>query len=259
MSASIPGSQMVKLKSEQDIEKMRQAGRIVGQTLLELAEAIRPDVTTAQDLDTLAEKRIREAGAVPSFKGYRGYPKSICCSVNEQVVHGIPSDRLLRSGDIVSLDLGVKLNGFHADAALTVGVGAISDEAERLMRVTQEALECGIQMARPGCHLMDISSAIQQHAESHGYSIVRDLVGHGIGRDLHEDPQVPNYGVPGAGLPLADGMTLAIEPMVNEGTYKVKSLSDQWTVVTADGKMSAHFEHTVAIRKDGPDVLTLPA
>jgi methionyl aminopeptidase len=236
---------------------MRRAGKIVGQTLSALANSIRAGKTTGNDLDALAEKLIREAGGVPSFKGYRGYPSSVCLSVNEQVVHGIPGPSVLMTGDIVGIDLGVLLDGYHADAALTVAVGRISPEAERLLRVTQEALMVGIEQARPGRHLMDIGHAIQQHAERNHFSVVRELVGHGIGRELHEEPQVPNFGRKGAGLPLAQGMTLAIEPMVNQGTHRIRALDDDWTVVTADGKMSAHFEHTVAIGKSGADVLTL--
>lgn len=236
---------------------MRRAGKIVGETLNALAGSIKSGRTTGKDLDALAEKLISEAGGWPSFKGYRGYPCAICLSVNEQVVHGIPGPGVLMPGDIVSIDLGVKLDGYHADAAVTVGVGKISPEAEMLLRVTQEALMQGIEQARPGRHLMDIGHAIQEHAERNHFSVVRELVGHGIGRDLHEDPQVPNFGRKGAGLPLAQGMTLAIEPMVNQGTHRVRSLDDHWTVVTADGKMSAHFEHTVAVGKDRADVLTL--
>jgi len=236
---------------------MRRAGAVVGRTLRELVASIKPDSTTGQDLDTLAERLILEAGGVPSFKGYRGYPRAICLSANEQVVHGIPGPQVLRTGDIVSIDLGAKLDGFHGDSAVTVGVGRVSKEAERLMRVTYEALMMGVEMARPGNHLNDIGSAVQKYAEKHGYSVVRELVGHGIGRQLHEDPQVPNYGKAGTGLLLSQGMTLAIEPMINQGTHRVSSLDDHWTVVTADGKLSAHFEHTVAISADGPDVLTL--
>lgn len=248
---------MVRLKSPEEIEKIRKAGKIVAQTLQELASSIKPGKTTGDDVDKLATKLIAEAGGTPSFLGYRGYPKSICFSINEQVVHGIPDSRVLNVGDIVSIDLGVKLNGYHGDSAITVAVGRVSKEAEKLMRVTQEALQLGIEAARSGNRLFDIGHAVQKYAEEHNFSVVRELVGHGIGRDLHEDPQVPNYGCAGMGMPLAQGMTLAIEPMVNEGTHKVKSLSDKWTVVTADGRMSAHFEHTVAIGPDGPDILTL--
>lgn len=249
---------MVRIKSPDDIAKMRRAGQVVARTLQELAAAIRPGKTTGQELDRLAEKLVREAGGVPSFKGYRGYPKSICLSINEQVVHGIPDGRVLQEGDVASIDLGVKLDGFHGDAAVTVPVGRISADADRLLKVTREALMLGVEMARPGGHLHDIGGAVQAYVEKHGYSVVRELVGHGIGRELHEDPQVPNFGKPGTGLLLTAGMTLAIEPMVNQGTHRVTSLPDRWTVVTADGRLSAHFEHTVAICEDGPEVLTEP-
>jgi len=249
---------LVRIKSPDDIAKMRRAGQVVARTLQELAAAIRPGKTTGQELDRLAEKLVREAGGVPSFKGYRGYPKSICLSINEQVVHGIPDGRVLQEGDVASIDLGVKLDGFHGDAAVTVPVGRISADADRLLKVTREALMLGVEMARPGGHLHDIGGAVQAYVEKHGYSVVRELVGHGIGRELHEDPQVPNFGKPGTGLLLTAGMTLAIEPMVNQGTHRVTSLADRWTVVTADGRLSAHFEHTVAICEDGPEVLTEP-
>lgn len=248
---------MIRLKSPDEIEKMRRAGRVVAQTLEALTAAIRPDKTSGEQLDALAEKLIHEAGGVPSFKGYRGYPSSICLSVNEQVVHGIPGKRVLQSGDIASIDLGVILDGYHGDSAITVAVGKADPEVERLLRVTRESLMAGIAKAAAGNHLQDIGAEVQRHAEQNGFSVVRELVGHGIGRDLHEDPQVPNYGKAGMGLLLAQGMTLAIEPMVNQGTHRVNSLKDGWTVVTADGKLSAHFEHTVAITQNGPDVLTL--
>ena len=248
---------MVRLKSAEDIARMAEAGRVLAQTLRALVEYTKPDVTTADDLDSLAEKLIREAGGTPSFKGYRGFPKSLCLSVNEQVVHGIPNSRVLRTGDIVRLDVGVKLEGFHTDSAVAFGVGRIGPVAEKLIRVTQESLMAGIDEARPGNHLADIGHAVQTLVEKNGFSVVRELVGHGVGRDLHEDPEVPNYGRKGTGLLLAEGMTLAIEPMVNEGTHRVNALPDRWTVVTADGKMSAHFEHTVALTAEGPLVLTL--
>jgi len=248
---------MIRLKSPEEIEKMRRAGRIVAETLVALSFAIKPGKTTGEDLDRLAEKLITEAGGWPSFKGYRGFPNAICLSINEAVVHGIPGSRVLMPGDIAGIDLGVKLEGYHADAAVTVSVGPPSREVERLLRVTQESLMLGIEKARAGCRLFDIGHAIQQHAESNKFSVVRELVGHGVGRDLHEDPQVPNYGQAGAGMPLAQGMTLAIEPMINQGTHTVKSLSDKWTIVTADGKMSAHFEHTIVVGKNAADILTI--
>lgn len=251
------GQQMVKLKSPDEIEKMRRSGRIVAETLKELAASIKPGKTTGAELDALAEKLITGAGGWPSFKGYKGYPKAICLSINEAVVHGIPGPRVLQSGDIAGIDLGVKLDGYHADAALTVAVGHPSKDVEKLLRVTQEALMCGIEMAQAGRRLFDIGHAIQRHAEKNRFSVVRELVGHGIGRELHEDPQVPNYGAAGAGMPLSPGMTLAIEPMINQGTHKVKSLPDRWTVVTADGKMSAHFEHTVVVGKGKAELLTV--
>ncbi len=236
---------------------MRRAGRIVALTLGELAASIKPGKTTGDDLDALAEALITQAGGWPSFKGYKGYPKAICLSINDAVVHGIPGPRVLQSGDIAGIDLGVKLDGYHADAAVTVAVGHASKDAEKLLRVTQESLMCGIENAREGRRLFDIGHAIQAHAEKNRFSVVRELVGHGIGRQLHEDPQVPNYGTAGAGMPLAQGMALAIEPMINQGTQKVKSLPDRWTVVTADGKMSAHFEHTVVVGKDKAELLTV--
>jgi len=212
-------------------------------------------VTTRQ-LDVYAEELARQRGASPAFKGYRGYPYSLCISVNEVVVHGMPSERRLKEGDIVSLDFGVCYHGYYGDAAITVPVGKVSDEALRLMRITEEALYCGIEAAKPGNRLGDISAAVQQYVEAAGFSVVRDFVGHGIGTKLHEDPQIPNFGVPGRGVLLKEGMVLAIEPMVNAGTYRVKILDDGWTVVTSDKRLSAHFEHSVAITAKGPDILS---
>jgi methionyl aminopeptidase len=212
-------------------------------------------VTTA-DLDAAAERLVRAGGAEPAFKGYRGYPRTLCASVNEQVVHGIPSARALVEGDIISLDMGVKLNGFYGDSAVTVPVGRVSEVAATLLRVTQESLEKGIEQVRLGGRISDIGHAIQQHVEAHGLSVVREFVGHGIGSALHEEPQIANYGEPGRGPRLAEGMTLAIEPMVNVGRPAVKVLADGWTAVTKDGSLSAHFEHTVAVTKNGPLVLT---
>jgi methionyl aminopeptidase len=243
-------------KSAAEIERMRAANALVANVLAELEATVAPGVTT-QDLDALAERLVREAGAEPAFKGYRGYPATLCASVNEQVVHGIPSTHPLAEGDIVSLDMGVKLGGFYGDSAITVAVGRIGEDAERLLRVTQEALERGIAQVRVGGRISDIGHAVQQHVESHGFSVVREFVGHGIGASLHEEPQIANYGEPGRGPRMAEGMVLAIEPMVNLGRPGVKVLADGWTAVTRDGSLSAHFEHTVAVTKQGPLILTL--
>jgi len=236
---------------------MRQSNRLVAQVLRKLKEAIKPGIST-KELDQIAERSIRKGGGTPAFKGYRGYPASLCVSVNEEVVHGIPGPRRLKEGDIVSLDLGVYLHGYYGDAAITVPVGKVSQEATMLQEVTQQALYKGIEQARSGKRLFDISHAIQSWVESFGLSVVRDFVGHGIGRDLHEDPQVPNFGPPHHGPRLLPGMVLAIEPMINIGTWEIKVLRDGWTVVTSDGSLSAHFEHTVAITDAGPDILSLP-
>jgi methionyl aminopeptidase len=242
-------------KSPTELERMRAANALVADVLAELARIVAPGVTTL-DLDGVAEKMVRAAGAEPAFKGYRGYPCTLCASVNEQVVHGIPSTRALVEGDIISLDMGVKLNGFYGDSAVTVPVGRVSEEAAKLLRVTRESLEKGIEQVRLGGRISDIGHAIQQHVEAHGLSVVREFVGHGIGSALHEEPQIANYGEPGRGPRLAEGMTLAIEPMVNVGRPAVKVLGDGWTAVTKDGSLSAHFEHTVAVTKSGPLVLT---
>jgi methionyl aminopeptidase len=234
---------------------MRAANALVADVLAALARMVAPGITT-RDLDAKAEKLVRDGGAEPAFKGYRGYPSTLCASVNEQVVHGIPSSRPLDEGDIISLDMGVKLNGYYGDSAVTVPVGRVSEQAETLLRVTRESLEKGIAQVRLGGRISDIGHAIQQHVETHGFSVVREFVGHGIGASLHEEPQIANYGEPGRGPRLAEGMTLAIEPMVNAGRPAVKVLSDGWTAVTKDGSLSAHFEHTVAVTKDGPLVLT---
>ena len=246
---------MVILKSRQEIEKMRKSNILVAEILEELGKKIRPGVKTIE-LDRLSETMALKKGARPAFKGYRGYPYSLCTSVNSEVVHGMPSERELKEGDIVSLDFGILNDGYYGDAAVTVPVGAISPEARRLLRVTEEALYRGIAAARAGNRIGDISAAIQGHVEAAGFSVVRDLVGHGIGKSLHEDPQVPNYGSSGRGIELKPGMVFAIEPMVNEGTYRVDVLRDGWTVVTADGKLSAHFEHSVAITENGPVILS---
>ena len=246
---------MIVCKSPAELERMRAANALVADVLAELAAMVAPGVTT-KDLDVAAETLVRDGGAEPAFKGYRGYPCTLCASVNEQVVHGIPSNRALGEGDIISLDMGVKLNGFYGDSAVTVPVGKVSDDAATLLRVTRESLEKGIAQVRLGGRISDIGHAIQQHVEKHGFSVVREFVGHGIGAALHEEPQIANYGEPGRGPRLAEGMTLAIEPMVNIGRPAVKVLVDGWTAVTKDGSLSAHFEHTVAVTKTGPLVLT---
>jgi methionyl aminopeptidase len=242
-------------KSPTEIERMRAANALVADVLAELATMVAPGVTTL-DLDLAAERLVRGGGAEPAFKGYRGYPATLCASVNEQVVHGIPSKRALVEGDIISLDMGVKLNGFYGDSAVTVPVGRVSEEAATLLRVTRESLEKGIEQVRLGGRISDIGHAIQKHVEAHGLSVVREFVGHGIGSALHEEPQIANYGEPGRGPRLAEGMTLAIEPMVNLGRPAVKVMGDGWTAVTKDGSLSAHFEHTVAVTKSGPLVMT---
>lgn len=235
---------------------MREAGRITAAALRVVASAVRPGVTTAE-LDKLAEETIREAGALPAFKGYHGFPATLCTSVNDQVVHGIPAARVLREGEILSVDCGAIVEGYYGDSAMTFPVGAVSAEARRLMDVTKESLEAGIARCMPGMRLYDISAAVQAVAERSGFGVVREYVGHGIGRSMHEDPQVPNYGKAGTGPTLKPGMVLAIEPMINAGRADVRSLDDGWTVVTADGSLSAHFEHTVAVTEAGPRVLTL--
>ena len=234
---------------------MRRAGRALAEVHTELAGAVAPGVRI-RDLDALADGLIRRSGGVPSFLGYRGYPGRICASVNEVIVHGIPDDRVLERGDILSIDVGLTLDGWHADSAVTHAVGEITPEAQRLLQVTQASLDAGIGQCRAGAHLSDISHAIESLVVGEGFSVVREFVGHGIGRALHEDPQVPNFGPPGEGPVLQPGMVLAIEPMVNIGGWKTKTLSDGWTVVTLDGSLSAHFEHTVAVTENGPEVLT---
>lgn len=247
----------VTIKNGEEIAAMRIAGRITGETLKRIEEAIVPGITT-KELDRIAEEYILSCGARPSFKGYGGYPASICASVNEQVVHGVPSERVLREGDIVSIDVGACINGYHGDAARTFGVGAIKAEYRKLIDVTKDSFFCGISFAKAGNYLSQVSGAIQDCAEKHGYGVVRDYVGHGIGRNMHEDPSIPNYRNNKRGLRLRAGMTLAIEPMVNMGTHKVKALSDGWTVTTRDGAPSAHYENTVLITPEGePEILTL--
>ena len=248
---------MINIRTPQEIEIMRQNNRLVAHVLQKLREAIKPGITT-KELDQLAEGAIREAGATPAFKGYRGYPASLCVSINEEVVHGIPGPRRLQEGEIVSLDVGAYRNGYYGDAAITVPVGKVTEQAARLLEVSQQALTKGIEQATHGNRLLDISHAIQSWVESQGFSVVRDFVGHGIGRALHEDPQVPNFGPPHHGPRLRPGMILAIEPMINVGTWEVKVLEDGWTVVTADRSLSAHFEHTIAISDGEPDILSLP-
>jgi methionyl aminopeptidase len=244
------------LKSPEEIAKMRRAGRIVAATIDAVTAAVRPGLTTG-NLDEVAEKTILDEGATPSFKGYRGFPASICASVNEEVVHGIPGARTLKEGDILSLDFGAIWEGYHADSAVSVFVGEPrSAEAEKLVRVTEEALDAGISQVRAGNRLSDISNAVQHVVEGAGFAVVREYVGHGVGRNLHEDPQIPNYGPPGRGPELKPGLVVAIEPMVNLGGWETRVLADGWTVVTADGSLSAHFEHTIAVTDEGPEVLT---
>lgn len=247
---------MILIKDDLALDLMRKAGKVVGETLLLLENEIKPGIST-KELDRIAEEFIREQGAIPSFKGLYGFPASLCISVNNQVVHGIPGGYILKDGDIVSIDCGAYLNGFHGDAARTFPVGNVSEGAKRLIQVTRDCFFEGIKFAQIGNRLTDISHAIQRHVEANGFSVVKSFVGHGIGRDLHEDPEVPNFGRPGRGPILTKGMVLAIEPMVNEGSFRVRTLKDNWTVVTSDGSLSAHYENTVAILPDGPEILTL--
>ena len=246
---------MIILKSPEEIEKMAESCRIVADTLEAIKLMVKPGLTTL-DVEVFADNHIRELGGVPAFKGYRGYPASICSSVNNEVIHGIPSKRFLQEGDILSIDLGVYKDGFYGDGAVTVPVGQIAHTLEKLLRVTEESLYIGIMNAIVGNRVSDISHAIQRHVESNGFSVVKAFVGHGIGRELHEDPQIPNFGPPGRGPRLREGMTLAIEPMVNLGSHEVVVLNDGWTAVTSDGKPSAHFEHTVLVTPDEPRILT---
>jgi methionyl aminopeptidase len=242
-------------KSKRELEKMRAAGRLIGLIREELRGMVKPGITT-MDLDRAAEKMIRDGGALPTFKGYHGFPYSICASVNEQVVHGFPSDQPLQEGDIFSMDLGATLEGFVGDTATTIPVGQVSEELLKLIRITDECLERAIEQCRAGNYLGDIGWAVQEHAEKNGYSVVREYVGHGIGRKMHEDPQIPNFGTPGKGVKIKNGYVFAVEPMINLGTHQTKVLKDGWTVVTLDGRPSAHSEHTIAITEDGPQVLT---
>lgn len=248
---------MIILKSAREIELMKEAGLIVYEVHQELARAVAPGVTTGE-LDALAESMIRKAGGIPTFKGYHGFPASICASVNEEVVHGIPGKRRLQEGDILAIDLGVTYKGYVGDSAYTHPVGKVDPEAARLLDVTRTSLEKAIEQCYPGKRLGDIGHAVQSYVEAHGFGVVRDFVGHGVGASMHEDPQVPNFGTPGTGKELRPGMVIAIEPMVNAGTWEVKVLADKWTVVTTDRRYSAHFEHTIAITENGPMVLTRP-
>ena len=247
---------MIICKSPAEIERLRRSGRMVRGLLEELRERVQPGIRTL-DLEKYIERRIAQLGARPAFKGYRGYPCCLCASVNSEVIHGIPSERCLKRGDILSLDMGVVVDGYYGDSAITVPVGEISESTQRLLRVTQESLQLAIDQALLGNRLGDISATVQRHVEENGYSVVREFVGHGIGRQLHEEPQIPNFGQPGHGPVLKQGMVLAIEPMVNAGGPAVRVLADNWTAVTADGALSAHFEHMVAVTRNGPDILTL--
>ncbi len=244
------------IKSDREIAIMRQAGRIVATILGVLSEQVRPGMKT-RELDAIAARELERLGAKPSFKGYRGFPANLCVSVNDEIVHGIPGERVLDEGDVVSLDFGAIFKGFQGDAAITVGVGEISSQAEQLMETTKGALKASIAVAYPGAGLGDISAAIQNYAESRGYSVVREYTGHGIGREMHEEPQIPNFGPLGVGPVLKKGMTLALEPMVNVGGWRTRLGNDHWVVLTADGSLSAHFEHTIAITNDEPEVLTI--
>ena len=246
---------MIELKTKDEVEKMRRAGRIVAEILARLTEEAKPGLTTLE-LDAMAEKWTKDAGAVPAFKGYHGFPNTLCTSVNEQVVHGIPNDRPLQEGDIISVDFGVKIDGFFGDSATTIPVGEVSDELKKLMDATKKSLALGIEQAKANNRLEDIGFAVQSYCESLGYGVVREYVGHGIGRELHEPPQVPNFGRKGKGLRIRPGMVLCLEPMINMGTAEVETLDDGWTVVTKDRKPSAHFEHSIAIFEDRTEILT---
>ncbi|GAB5080935.1 type I methionyl aminopeptidase [Hominimerdicola sp. 21CYCFAH17_S] len=248
---------MICVKSNKEIARMQKAGKITAGALIAAGEAIRPGMTT-KELDTVVRKYITSHGAKPSFLGYGGFPASACISVNDEVIHGIPGPRRLEEGDIVSVDVGAYIDGYHGDSCKTFAVGEISDKAKALMKSTEESLYLAIKMIRPGVRLGDIGAAIQKYNEGNGFSVVREFVGHGVGKNLHEEPEVPNYGKEGHGVRLAAGMVVAIEPMINEGTASVKVMSDEWTVKTTDGKLSAHFEHTIAVTSDGAFILTQP-
>ncbi|GAC1414491.1 MAG: type I methionyl aminopeptidase [Candidatus Velthaea sp.] len=247
---------MISIKSPREIEIMRRSGKITSATLSMLIKTVKPGMTTGE-VDRLAEESIRSLGGIPTFIDYHGYKHSICASVNEEVVHGIPGSRVLKDGDLLSIDIGTTLDGYVSDSAVTIAIGSVSAEAQRLMTVTQECLMLGVAQMQKGNHLSDIGAAVQAHAEKHGFGVVRDLVGHGIGTKMHEEPQVPNYGQPGRGPVLRPGLCLAVEPMITEGTFEVETLEDGWTVITEDGKLAAHFEHTIAITDEGPRILTL--
>ena len=247
---------MIHLKTPREIEKIRKAGRVVAEVLELMSENVRPGITTAK-LDSLALDAFRKRNAVPAFLGYQGFPANICISINDEVVHGIPGERVLKEGEIVSVDVGAVVDGYYGDSAKTFAVGEIPRESARLLSVTEEALRRGVDCCRPGNRLGDLSAAIQSYVESERFSVVRDLVGHGIGKKMHEEPQVPNFGDAGSGIELKEGLVIAIEPMINAGDYKVRVLPDGWTIVTEDGSLSAHFEHTVAVTSNGPDILTL--
>lgn len=246
---------MIFKKHPAELAKMRLAGKVVGETLSILIESVRAGMTT-QQLDEIAEREIRARGGIPSFKGYRGFPASLCTSLNNEIVHGIPGSNVIRDGDLVKIDCGAIVEGFHGDSAITVAIGDVSPEASKLIDATERAMYAGIEQARAGNRIGDIGSAVQAVAEGEGFSVVREYVGHGIGRSLHEDPPIPNYGSRRKGMTLEDGLVIAIEPMVNVGSFETRLLPDGWTVITADGSLSAHFEHTVAITADGPEVLT---
>lgn len=246
---------MIIIKSPDEIQKIKKACQVVAEVLTELMKQAQPGITT-MELDRIAENGIRKRGATPAFKGYRGFPGTLCTSINEEIVHGIPSNRKLKEGDIIGLDLGAIVDEYYGDSAVTVPIGPIKPEAEKLLKATEESLNQGIKKIRAGNRLSDISHAVQVHAEGAGFSVVRDFVGHGIGQSLHEDPQIPNFGPPGQGPRLKEGMVLAIEPMVNMGREKVRILEDRWTAVTEDGSLSAHFEHTIAVTSNGPVILT---
>jgi methionyl aminopeptidase len=246
---------MIIIKSKKEIEYMKDAGKIVAYTHELLRDYIKPGITT-KELDHIAENEIRKHGAIPAFKGYHGFPATICASVNEEVVHGIPGLKTLEDGDIISIDIGAVINGYYGDAARTHAVGNVSEEGSKLIQVTKQSFYEGLKFCKEGYRLSDISHAVQKYVEENGFSVVRDFVGHGIGQNMHEDPQIPNFGLPGKGPRLKSGMVLAIEPMVNMGSYHVKTLLDNWTVVTLDGKYSAHYEHSVAITEDEPIILT---
>ena len=249
---------MIVCRSHAEIEKLRRVNQLVARILAELRAMVRPGVTT-QEIDAAAESLVRAAGAEPAFKGYHGYPATVCASLNEQVVHGIPSKRRLAEGDVLSLDMGAKLGGYFGDSAVTLPVGEVSADARQLLKVTEEALFRGIDAVKPGARVSDIGAAVQAHVEAHGFSVVREFVGHGIGTELHEEPQIANYGPPGRGPRLSEGMVLAIEPMVNVGGPETRILGDHWTAVTKDGSLSAHFEHTVVVAPGGCEILTLLA